>query len=142
GNIRISNGHVEVEDKPRGLKHELSEIGLGVPFISNLPDRVDVFVQPSLDATLNGDPFLLNARTKPFAESHEPIVAVALKQFDLARSMAYLPTDPRFELPSALLTPSSAASFSQPTDAPPMVALRGPLQIDQLVLQAREGATV
>ena len=142
GNIRISNGHVEVEDKPRGLKHELSEIGLGVPFISNLPVRVDVFVQPSLNATLNGDPLLLNARTKPFAESQETIVDVALKQFDLAPWMAYLPIEPRFKLPSALLTTNLEVSFSQPTDAQPVVALRGPLQIDKLVLQDREGAPV
>ena len=142
GNIRISDGHVEVEDKPRGLKHELSAIGLGVPFISNLPVRVDVFVQPSLNATLNGDPLLLNARTKPFAESQETIVDIALKQFDLAPWMAYLPIEPRFKLPSALLTTNLEVSFSQPTDAPPVVALRGPLQIDQLVLQDREGAPV
>ncbi|MDX9885384.1 DUF748 domain-containing protein [Thauera sp.] len=142
GNIRISDGHVEVEDKPRGLKHELSAIGLGVPFISNLPVRVDVFVQPSLNATLNGDPLLLNARTKPFAESQETIVDVALKQFDLAPWMAYLPIEPRFRLPSALLTTNLEVSFSQPTDAPPVVALRGPLHIDQLVLQDREGEPV
>ncbi|MBP6500072.1 MAG: DUF748 domain-containing protein, partial [Thauera sp.] len=142
GNIRISDGHVEVEDKPRGLKHELSAIGLGVPFISNLPVRVDVFVQPSLNATLNGDPLLLNARTKPFAESQETIVDIALKQFDLAPWMAYLPIEPRFKLPSALLTTNLEVSFSQPTDAPPVVAVRGPLQIDQLVLQDRAGAPV
>ncbi len=142
GNIRISDGHVEVEDKPRGLKHELSAIGLGVPFISNLPVRVDVFVQPSLNATLNGDPLLLNARTKPFAESQETIVYIALKQFDLAPWMAYLPIEPRFKLPSALLTTNLEVSFSQPTDAPPVVAVRGPLQIDQLVLQDRAGAPV
>jgi hypothetical protein len=142
GNIRISDGRVEVEDKPRGLKHELSEIGLGVPFISNMPVRVDVFVQPSLSAKLNGNPLLVNARTKPFAESQETIVDLALKQFDLAPWMAYLPIERRFKLPSALLTTNLELSFSQPPDAAPVVSLRGPLQIDQLVLQDREGAPV
>ncbi|WEN41997.1 hypothetical protein CKCBHOJB_01582 [Thauera sp. GDN1] len=142
GNIRISGGQIEVEDKPRGLRHELSEIGLGVPFVSNLPVKVDVFVQPSLSAKLNGDPLLLNARTKPFAETHETILDVALKQFDLAPWVAYLPIEPRFKLPSALLTTNLELSFSQPADAPPVVALRGPLQIDQLELQDRAGAPV
>ncbi|MHB1375236.1 MAG: AsmA family protein, partial [Thauera sp.] len=140
GNIRISNGQVEVEDKPRGLTHTLSEIGLGVPFVSNLPVRVDVFVQPSLSAKLNGDPLLLNARTKPFAETHETILDVALNQFDLAPWVAYLPLEPRFKLPSALLTTNLELSFSQPPEGAPVVALRGPLQVDQLVLQDREGA--
>ena len=142
GNIRISDGEVVVEDKPRGLTHTLSEIGLGVPFISNLPVRVDVFVQPALSAKLNGDPLLLSARTKPFAETHETILDVALKQFDLAPWMAYLPVEPRFKLPSALLTTNLELSFSQPVDGPPMVALRGPLQLDRLVVQDRGGAPV
>ncbi len=142
GNIRISDGQVEVEDTLRGLTHTLSEIGLGVPFISNLPVRVDVFVQPSLSAKLNGDPLLLNARTKPFAETHETILDVALKQFDLAPWMAYLPIEPRFKLPSALLTTNLELSFSQPVEGAPVVALRGPLQVDQLVVQDREGAPV
>ena len=142
GNIRITDGHVEVEDKPRGLQHTLSEIGLGVPFVSNLPVRVDVFVQPSLNASLNGDPLLLNARTKPFAESQETILDVALKQFDLSPWLAYLPIEPRFKLPSALLTTNLELSFSQPPDAPPVVALRGPVQIDQIVLQDRDGGPV
>lgn len=142
GNIRITDGLVELEDKPRGLKHTLSEIGLGVPFVSNLPVRVDVFVQPSLSARLNGDPLLLNARTKPFAESHETVLDVALKQFDLSPWMAYLPIEPRFRLPSALLTTNLELSFSQPPDAPPVLALRGPVQIDQIVLQDRDGGPV
>ncbi|MFU2489222.1 DUF748 domain-containing protein [Thauera sp. WH-1] len=142
GNIRISNGHVTVADKARGLTHELSDIGLGVPFVSNLPVRVDVFVQPSLSASLNGQPLLLNARTKPFAESQETILDVALKQFDLAPWLAYLPMEARFRLPSALLTTNLELSFSQPSDGPPVFALRGPLQIDELVLQDRDGAQV
>ena len=85
---------------------------------------------------------LLSARTKPFAESQDTIVDVALKQFDLAPWMAYLPIEPRFKLPSALLTTNLELSFSQPTDAPPVVSLRGPLQIDQLVVQDRDGAPV
>ncbi len=142
GNIRISDGRVEVEDKPRGLRHALTDIGLGVPFVSNLPIRVDVFVQPSLSAKLNGDPLLLHARTKPFAESHETILDITLKEFDLAPWMAYLPIEPRFKLPSARLNTNIELSFSQPPEGAPVVALRGPLQINQLVLQDREGAPV
>ncbi|HRP23889.1 DUF748 domain-containing protein [Thauera sp.] len=142
GNIRISDGHVTVADKARGLTHELSDIGLGVPFVSNLPVRVDVFVQPSLSASLNGQPLLLNARTKPFAESHETILDVALKQFDLAPWLVYLPMEARFRLPSALLTTNLELSFRQPPDGPPVFALRGPLQVDGLVLQDREGVQV
>ncbi len=142
GNIRISDGLLRVDDRVRGITHELSELGVGVPFISNLPVRVDVFVQPSLSAKLNGDALLLNARTKPFAESHETILDVSLKEFDLTPWVAYLPIEPRFRLPSALLTTNVELSFSQPAAGPPVLSLRGPLQVDKLVLQDREGAPV
>ncbi|MBV2264405.1 MAG: DUF748 domain-containing protein, partial [Thauera sp.] len=142
GNIRISDGLVRVDDRVRGITHELSELGVGVPFISNLPVRVDVFVQPSLSARLNGDALLLNARTKPFAESHETILDVSLKEFDLTPWVAYLPIEPRFRLPSALLTTNLELSFSQPAEGAPVLSLRGPLQVEKLVLQDREGAPV
>lgn len=142
GNIRISDGLVKVEDKPRGLSHELGEIDIGVPFVSNLPVRVDVFVQPSLSARLNGDPLLLNARTKPFAQTQETLLDIALKEFDLAPWIAYLPVEPRFKLPSALLTTNLELSFSQPPGGAPVLALRGPVQVNKLVLQDRDGAPV
>ena len=142
GNIRISDGLVRVDDRVRGITHELSELGVGVPFVSNLPVRVDVFVQPSLSAKLNGDALLLNARTKPFAESQETILDVALKEFDLTPWVAYLPIEPRFRLPSALLTTNVELSFSQQADGAPVLSLRGPLQVDRLVLQDRDGAPV
>ena len=142
GNIRISDGLVRVDDRVRGITHELSELGVGVPFVSNLPVRVDVFVQPSLSAKLNGDALLLNARTKPFAESQETILDVSLKEFDLTPWIAYLPIEPRFRLPSALLTTNLELSFSQTAEGAPVLSLRGPLQVHKLVLQDREGAPV
>ncbi len=142
GNIRIRGGHITVEDRPRGLTHEFADIALGVPFVSNLPVRIEVFVEPSLSATLNGDPLLLSARAKPFAESQETVVDVVLKAFDLAPWLAYLPGEQRFRLPSALLSTNLEVSFRQAPDAAPELTLRGPLQIDRLVLQDQRGAPV
>ncbi|WP_107220566.1 DUF748 domain-containing protein [Thauera aromatica] len=140
GNIRIRGGQITVEDRPRALTHELADIDLGVPFVSNLPVRVETFVQPSLSATLNGDPLLLSARTKPFAESQETVVDVVLEAFDLAPWLAYLPGEQRFRLPSALLSTNLELSFRQMPDAAPEVVLRGPVRVDKLVLQDRRGA--
>src|SRR5690606_19254095 len=77
-----------------------------------------------------------------FAESQETILDVALKEFDLTPWVAYLPIEPRFRLPSALLTTNVELSFSQQADGAPVLSLRGPLQVDRLVLQDRDGAPV
>ena len=56
---------------PGKAVHRLTGIDLGLPLISNFERNVDVFVQPSLSATINGKTFNLNGRTKPFADSLE-----------------------------------------------------------------------
>lgn len=142
GNIRISGGRVAVNDQPKGLKHELAGIEVGVPFVSNLPVKVDVFVEPTLSATLDGDPVGVNVRSKPFKDTLETILDLKLKEFDLSPWMAYLPFDPTFRLPSGLLTTNLELSFAQQTDAKPVVAVRGQVQVDKLEVQDRNGAPV
>lgn len=142
GNIHVGNGRIAVNDQPRGLKHELSGIELGVPFVSNLPVKVDVFIEPKFAATLDGDPIGLSARSKPFKDTHETILELALKEFDLAPWMAYLPFEPSFRLPSGLLTTNLELAFAQPpeADAKPLVTLRGQVQVEKLEVQDKTGA--
>ena len=140
GNIRISGGAVTVEDGPRNLTHTLSGLELGVPFISNLPVQVDVFVEPALSAQLNGSPLELKARAKPFHNSHETVVDVALQQFDLAPLLAYVPGELPFRLPSAKLGTDLSVSFRQLPDNGPELILRGMVQLEQVAVHDRRGA--
>ncbi|ATE59593.1 DUF748 domain-containing protein [Thauera sinica] len=140
GNIRISGGRIAVSDEPRGLKHELADIELGVPFVSNLPVKVDVFVEPRLAATLDGDPVGVSARSKPFKDSQETILDLSLKDFDMSPWTAYLPFEPTFRLPSGLLSTNLELSFTQQPDARPMVTLRGQVGVTRLEVQDRTGA--
>ena len=70
-NIQLIGGSVEFDDQPQKTVHRVSAIDIGLPLISNFDQYVDVFVQPSFSATINGKPFNLNAQTKPFADSLE-----------------------------------------------------------------------
>lgn len=139
GNIRLVDGAVTVEDTVKGMKHELSDISLGIPFVSNLPVKVDVFVEPTLSAKLNGDQIAIAGRTKPFSESHETVVELSLKDFDLAPWMAYLPFEPSFRLPAGKLGTDIEVAFAQPEGKQPTVALKGQLQIDGLTVQDKNG---
>lgn len=142
GNIRITGGKVVVDDRVRGLRHDVDAIELGLPFISNLPVEVDVFVEPVLSATLDGNPLALSAKAKPFIDSRDTILEVELKAFDLAPWMAYLPTDTGFRLPSGLLTTKVEISFAQQPGDRPTLSLRGPVQVDQLEIQDKAGEPV
>ena len=142
GNIRVSGGRIQVDDKPRALTHEVVDFELGLPFVSNLPVKVDVFIEPSLSATLDGNALKMNARLKPFAEAQQTVLDVVLDKFDLAPWIAYAPFEPAFRLPSALLTSNIELSFTQPVDGAPVLSLQGPIKLEQLLLQDKDGVTV
>ncbi|MBR0564835.1 DUF748 domain-containing protein [Azoarcus sp. L1K30] len=139
GNIQVSNSRVTVDDKVTGLRNELTDIQVGVPFVSNLPVKVDVFVEPALSAMLNGQPLGISGRSKPFSDERETVVDLTLKHFELSPWMAYLPFEPAFKLPSGVLGADLQLSFRQPVDASPVVALSGQVQIDQLLIQDKAG---
>lgn len=139
GNIRVSGGRIDIDDRVEGLKHEVTGLEIGIPFVSNLPVKVDVFVEPALSAAVNGQAFGLSGRTKPFDEARETVLELAVKDFDLVPWIAYLPFEPAFQLSSGRLGAELELSFSQPADAPPRVGLRGQAQIDQLVVLDKAG---
>lgn len=139
GNISLTGGRVTVEDRTKGQTHELSDLALGVPFVSNLPVKVDVFVEPSLSAKLDGDPVAITGRTKPFTDTRETILELSLKDFDLPPWLAYLPFEPNFRLPAGKLASDIEVAFAQPADKQPTVVVKGQLQIDGLVVEDKAG---
>ena len=84
-NIEIVDGRIEFDDRPERLKHLLSELHLGVPFVSSLPVFVDINVEPRFEAKLNGDPIKISGRTKPFKDSLETTIDLNLTDLDVAR---------------------------------------------------------
>lgn len=135
GNIRLTNGTVTIADTVRNTRHELSEIALGVPFVSNLPVKVEVNVEPALSAKIDGHPLELKGRSKPFTEARDTALDLSLKDFEIAPWLAYLPFEPAFSVPSGLLGADIELSFSQPEGAPPVVAVRGQVQVNELVVK-------
>ena len=99
-NIELSRGLVRLDDRMVGRKHELSQIALGIPFISTLPLHTEVDVQPGFRARLNGTPVKLDAATKPFAESRETAVELKLDGIDVPTLIAYSPVKLDFTLPA------------------------------------------
>jgi hypothetical protein len=75
--------------------------GRGDSFISNLPDVVDVFVQPAFAAHIDGAPFVLKGRTKPFKDTLETSLDLNVEHLDLPRYVEYLPLKLGFQLASA-----------------------------------------
>ena len=141
-NIEIDDGRIEFDDKPEGVKHLVSDFKLGVPFISSLPSQEEVFVEPLLQAKINGSPFRLAGKALPYAEPREATLDVNLDGVDLAHYLEYLPFEPQFKLPSAKLDVHVSAGFKQARDRPPALFLSGDAALKSLQVAEKDGKPV
>ena len=138
-NIRVSGGRIDFEDKPVGGLHRVSDVALGVPFVSNLPSQLDVFVQPSLAARVDGAPLSLGGKVRPFSADKEAVLQLDVTDADLTRYVDYVPLALAFKLPSARLDSKLALVFSQPDGKPATVKLSGSAALRKVDAEYKDG---
>lgn len=138
-NIQLTGGRIEFEDKPHAQTHVLSQLKVGVPFISSLPSQVEVFVEPLLDANVDGAPLHLAGKARPYAEPREAVLSLKLADVDLTRYVEYLPFEPRFKLPSARLDINLNANFRQAKDHAPELLIDGNSSLKSLKITDKDG---
>ena len=141
-NIQLEGGRIDFEDLPAQTRHTVADIRLGVPFVSSLPNDVQVFVQPLLSATINGRPLAVGGKVRPFAATKEAQVELKLDDVDVPRYLGYLPFKPNFNLQGARLDARLAASFRQAANAGPALSISGAARLRSLALNGPDGRTV
>jgi hypothetical protein len=134
-NIRITDGAVTFDDLPTGGHHEVTAIALGVPFVSTLPVYLDSFVEPGLRLRVDGTPFAMVARSKPFEQSLETVVELRIDALDLTRFVPFVPMRLPFTLDSARLTLALDFAFARPQVDAPSLKIKGRVALDKLDLR-------
>jgi hypothetical protein len=102
-NIEVLDGRVEFDDQVVKEKHDVSQIKVGLPFISSLPYAREIEVQPELSALVNGAAFAAKGETRPFADVNESSLAIDIDQLELPRFLDYSPVPLKFEMASGNL---------------------------------------
>ncbi|WP_079432959.1 DUF748 domain-containing protein [Zoogloea sp. LCSB751] len=138
-NIRVEKGRIDFDDRPLKQKQVVSDLDLGVPFVSNLPSQVETFVEPLLALKVNGAPFVVKGKSRPFSLTRESVVGLKFDGFDLTRYVDYLPVEKTFRLPSARLSSDLELSFAQPAGQPPSVSVKGSVGLDGVEVQHADG---
>ncbi|MBS1169729.1 MAG: hypothetical protein H6R01_647 [Burkholderiaceae bacterium] len=138
-NIQIEDGLVEFDDQPEKTVHKIADLKLGIPFISSLPSKVDVFVEPMLSASINGSPFQFKGKAHPFGESRDAVVDLDLDRVALARYLEYLPFEPQFKLPEGTLDVHLSATFRQPKGEGQTLQLKGDISLKNLRVTEPDG---
>jgi len=109
---------VALDDRFVGKKNAITDITVGIPFISSLPDDEEAHVKPALCARVNGTPFEREGETLPFSESLDTSVTIRLTGLHLPTYLAYVPLPLQFSLPRGELDTDLRLAFRRAVAAP------------------------
>lgn len=142
-NIQISEGKIEFDDQPKNRRHEIRDLKIAIPFLSNLFYRVDDYVQPAFSAVVNGAPLQLTGQSKPFDVDRESSLQLKLRQLSLGEYLTYVPKKVHFTLPGGTLDADLKIAFLQPANAAPTLRVSGTTTLHDLVLhEAKDTPTL
>ncbi|MEN3111661.1 DUF748 domain-containing protein [Uliginosibacterium paludis] len=140
-NIELHQGTLEFDDRPAGRVHHAEAINLGLPFISNLPARVAIDVQPLLEARINGSPFSLKGEVRPFSTPREATLDLAFDALDLSSYLYYIKDAIPLGIQKAVVKSGLHLVWREAADArPASLGLSGTASLSDLVVQDKAGA--
>jgi hypothetical protein len=139
-NVTVQGGRIDFEDKPVKVRHEVSELALGIPFLANTPGTVESYVEPHFAAKLNGAPLSLGGKLRPFAPGKDAVVDVEIRDFNLAGMDAYIPANIPLTLNAAKLEGDLAVTFAQAEGKTPAVGVTGELAVTGLAAKGEKVA--
>jgi uncharacterized protein involved in outer membrane biogenesis len=140
-NVSVSDGRIEFDDRPQKSRHEVTDLQIGLPFVSSLPAQIEIEVQPRLSLKVDGSPFEIAGETKPFKDTHETILHLNIDDLQLAKYLAYSPVPLRLRVPSGRLDTRLALSLSLgPDNRLQTLALYGSATLEDLRVQQADGA--
>ena len=133
-NISVVDGSVDFIDSPVGKVHTVRALSFSIPFVSDMPGDVNIFVKPMFKANVNGSEFAFGGDTKPFSNSVETSVNINLKDLDMPFYMAYLPVKPRAIVSSGRLDIKMAISFHKHKDRSTALTVSGDVLLKKLAV--------
>ncbi|HRF71557.1 MAG TPA: DUF748 domain-containing protein [Accumulibacter sp.] len=139
-NIQISGGKVDFDDQTVGEKHLISDLDIGVPFISSLPQATEIYVEPAFSASIDGSPLLIQGKSKPFHASRESELVLDLQQVQLARYIDYLPFHLPIKVVSGALDGELKLAFQRQDDDHSTLMLSGKVAIKELLVKDRDSS--
>jgi hypothetical protein len=83
---------------------------------------------------VNGDSFIIEGKTKPFADSLETEFDINIKDLDLADYLGYVPTRRHFNLLSGSLDLAAKVSYIQYTEKDPSLEITGKMALKDINL--------
>ena len=137
-NIALRDGRVELHDEFVQRKHELKDLQLSIPFISNIESKREIKVLPQLAFDLNGSKFDSKGESTPFTDNRQTAMSLKWDQIDLTPYLGYVPASVPVKPLSGVLDTDLQIGFEQKDQ--PVVTVNGKLALSGVELQDRQGA--
>ncbi|MDW5443216.1 DUF748 domain-containing protein [Polaromonas sp. SM01] len=137
-NLVLSGGQMDFTDQTVHKTHELRDLSLSVPFLSNLASKREVKTSPHLAFKLNGGSFDTAVVGTPFAQTHKTDASIKLSDFDLSPYLGYLPASLPFRLQAAVLQADVKVAFEQTPMT--VVKVTGTLTADKVRLLDKQAS--
>ena len=137
-NIKIENGSIDFLDGPKQTKHTVRELNIGVPSLSNILSYVERYVRPMLSAKINGTPYTLEGKSKPFSDSLETSFDINIKDLDIPYYLAYVPMKMNFKIVSAYLDTQTKISFIETKGKKPSLIVTGNVSLKKIAVDDQQ----
>jgi uncharacterized protein involved in outer membrane biogenesis len=134
-NITISGGRFEFVDRLKKSQQEISEIRIGVPFVTNFENDQEAWVEPHFSAKVNGAALDLNGKVRPFTRNREATLDLKLNDVDLTRIDEYSPIPVGINLHSGRFDSDLSLTFIQADGEPPRMVLTGSAALRELEVE-------
>ncbi len=138
-NLLVEKGVVIFTDRVLKEEHRVDNIRLAIPFIANLPTDADTYVQPRVQMTVDGAPFSLIGRTKPFQGSFESSLSLSFNHLDVSEFIGYVDDKLPFKVKQGDLTAALSIDFIRLADRP-RLQMAGNLILENVAVKDRRGA--
>lgn len=116
-NIELRDGALYFDDRVLNSRHEITDIHLGLPFLSSLPTDAEITVQPAFAARIDGSPIALSGETLPFDDTLESTLQLRLDALDLPSYLPFSPVRLGFEIPRGKLDTDLRIAFRRAVPA-------------------------
>lgn len=137
-NISISNGTFKFDDLPKKTIHNITDLELKLPLVSNFKHQVDIFVQPIFSASIDGKALKLEGKSKPFADSLETNIEINIIDLNLAQYLPYVPQKLNFKMPSGQLNTHLRLNYIQKSRKASEVNILGSLALNNLEIVSND----
>lgn len=141
-NIQIIDGSIDFQDTPKKTSHTVRNMNLAIPAISNMEHYVKNYVEPKFSANINGRPFELKGKTKPFLDSRETAFDVDISDLDIPFYLNYVPVKMNLNLKSARLDTKLKINFIMQKDKHPAIKIAGDLALKKVVVDSLQNEKI